>query len=189
MNVVSAVARLMGLADAKRFDQLALRAPAGAGGVTVLPDFAREGRPTDLAHRGMIVGLGAEVSAEQLARATFEGLVCSLLDALDALRSADVPVGGRLFLTGAGAGSRAVRHVLADLAERPVIVAPGNWVAAGAGVQAAAALQDRSPADLAGFWNLAPTRELEPDPAGDGSRVRAQFRAARGVRNSLPAEV
>jgi xylulokinase len=186
MNVVSTVARLMGIADPKRFDQLALRAPAGAGGVTVLPEFARDGRPADLAHRGMIIGLGADVSAEQLARATVEGIVCRLLEALDALRSADVPVGGRLFLTGAGARSRAVRHVLADVAERPIIVAPGNWVAAGAAVQAAGALQDRSPAELAGFWNLAPTNELEPDTAGDGSRVRAQFRAARGIRPAAP---
>ena len=135
----------------------------------------------------MIVGLGADVSAEQLARATVEGIVCRLLEALDALRSADVPVAGRLFLTGAGARSRAVRHVLADLAERPVIVAPGNWVAAGAAVQAAAALHDRSPAELARFWNLAPTNELEPDAAGDGSRVRAQFRAARGIRPAGPS--
>jgi len=187
LNVVSTVARLMGIADPKRFDQLALRAPAGAGGVTVLPEFARDGRPTDLAHRGMIIGLGADVSAEQLARATVEGIVCRLLEALDALRSADVPVGGRLFLTGAGARSRAVRHVLADLAERPIIVAPGNWVAAGAAVQAAAALHDRSPAELARFWNLAPTNELEPDAAGDGSRVRAQFRAARGIRPAGPS--
>jgi len=182
MNVVSTVARLMGIADPKRFDQLALQAPAGAGGVTVLPEFARDGQPADLAHRGMIVGLGADVSAEQLARATIEGLVCRLLEAFDALRSADVPVGGRLFLAGAGARSRAVQRVVADLAERPIIVAPGNWVAAGAAVQAAAALEDRSPADLAGFWNLAPRGELEPDAAADGARVRAQFRAARGVR-------
>ena len=186
MNVVSAVARLMGVTDPKRFDQLALRAPAGAGGVTVLPEFARDGRPSDFAHRGMIVGLGADVSAEQLARATVEGLVCRLLEALDALRRADVPVSGRLFLTGAGARSRAVQHVLADISERPVIVAPGNWVAAGAAVQAAAALQDRSPADLAGFWRLAPANELEPDAAGDGSRVRAQFRVARGIGAAAP---
>jgi xylulokinase len=127
------------------------------------------------------------VSAEQLARATVEGIVCRLLEALDALRSAGVPVGGRLFLTGAGAQSRAVRHVLADVAERPIIVAPGNWVAAGAAVHAAAALQDRSPAEVAGSWNLAPTNELEPDAAGAGSRVRAQFRAARAIRPAGPA--
>jgi len=181
MTVVSAVARLMGIADPKRFDQLALRAPAGAGGVTVLPEFTRDGRPSDLAHRGMIVGLGADVSAEQLARATVEGLVCRLLEAVDGLRRADVPVGGRLFLTGAGARSRAVRHVMADIAERPIIVAPGNWVAAGAAVQAAAVLQDRPPADVAGAWHLTPVNELEPDTAGDGSRVRAQFRAARAI--------
>lgn len=186
MNVVSTVARLMGVTDPKRFDQLALRAPAGAGGVTVLPEFTRDGRPSDLAHRGMIIGLGADVSAEHLARATVEGLVCRLLEALDGLRRADVPVGGRMFLTGAGARSRAVRHVLADLAERPIIVAPGNWVAAGAAVQAAAALQDRPPADLAGFWNLAPTNELEPDATGDGSRVRAQFRVARSIGAAAP---
>jgi xylulokinase len=181
MTVVSAVARLMGIADPKRFDQLALRAPAGAGGVTVLPEFTRDGRPSDLAHRGMIVGLGADVSAEQLARATVEGLVCRLLEAVDGLRRADVPVGGRLFLTGAGARSRAVRHVMADIAERPIIVAPGNWVAAGAAVQAAAVLQDRPPADVARAWHLTPVNELEPDTAGDGSRVRAQFRAARAI--------
>ena len=181
MNVIAAVARLLGIDDRKRFDQLALAAPAGSGGVTVLPDFAGDQTASGAAG-GTVTGLGVDATAEQLARATVEGVACSVLDALDALRAADVPVAGRLTLIGAGARSRALHRVLADLAARPVVAAPGNWVTAGACVQAVAALQDRPPSDVASAWHLAPTRELEPDPDHDPSHVRARYRAAQRSR-------
>jgi xylulokinase len=187
MNAIGTVARLLGIGDRQRFDQLAMGAPAGSGGVTVLPDFV--GVPTlGGPVAGMVTGLGANVTAGQLARATIEGVACSLLDALDALRAANVPAGGRLLLIGDGARSRAFSQILADVAERAVVAAAGDWVAAGAAVQAAAALHGRPPGDLAGAWDLVPTRELEPDPAGAGSRVRAQFRAAQTARAAAHAD-
>ena len=85
---------------------------------------------------------------EELARAAFEGVVCGLLDGLDALRAAGVDTDGRLLLVGGGARSAAFRRILADLSGRPVVVpeAP-ELVATGACVQAAAVLAAREPAD------------------------------------------
>ncbi|HEV3450974.1 MAG TPA: FGGY family carbohydrate kinase [Acidimicrobiia bacterium] len=179
MNAIGAVARLLGV-DAHRFDQLALAAPPGAGGVTVLPYFSAERPAADLPSTGQILGLRADVTAEELARATVEGVVCSVLDGLDALRAADVPLGGRITLVGDGSRSHAVQHVLADLSQRAVSASAGDSAAAtGACVQAAAALRGWPPHELAEAWRLAPTREVEPDPTGDPEGVRGRFRAAR----------
>ena len=50
-----------------------------------------------------------------------EGVVCGLLDGLDALATF-APTGGQLIVVGGGARSRAYRQVLADLGGREVLV-------------------------------------------------------------------
>src|SRR5438067_704741 len=74
-------------------------------------------------------------------RAVVEGVVCGVLDGLDALAAAGVPSdAGRLFLVGGGARSAAFRSVLAGLAQRQVSAVAGETVARGACRQAAAVL-------------------------------------------------
>jgi xylulokinase len=180
-NVTDALARLLGV-DRNRFDQLALSAPPGAGGVTLVPSFEPERIAPGANAGGFLSGLRADVSPEQLARAAVEGVVCSVLDGVDALRAADVPVGGRISLIGTGARSHAFQRILADLSQRGVAVPQGDRVAAGACVQAAAALHGEPPARVAAAWGLAPTRELEPDDRGSGDAIRDQFRAAQARR-------
>lgn len=176
-NVTDAVARWLGV-DRNRFDQLALSAPPGAGGVTLIPSFERErGRHTG--DGGFLAGLRSDVSPADLARAAVEGVVCSVLDGVDALRAADVPVGGRISLIGPGARSHAFQRVLADMSQRPVAVPQGERIATGACVQAAAALRHEPPEHVAEAWGLTPTRQLDPSDRGQGDGVRAQFRAAR----------
>lgn len=168
-TVADAFAAMLGI-DRTVFDQLAQSTPTGAGGVTFVPP-SRE-------VPGSLHGIRADVTPEEIARAAVEGVACALLDAVDALRSADVPVGGRLFLVGSGTRSFALRQALADLAERPFLVPRGDRGATGACVQAAAALHGCPPEELVEVWGVGDVREIEPDPGVDGAEIRAMWRAA-----------
>jgi xylulokinase len=167
--VSDAFAAMLGI-DRTRFDQLAQTTPGGAGGVTFVPPS----RDTP----GSLRGIRADVTPEEIARAAVEGVACALLDGIDALRSADVPVGGRLFLVGRAARSHALRQVVADLAQRPLAVPRGDRGASGACMQAAAALHHCPPDALAAAWALDDVREVDPDPSVDGGEIRARWRAA-----------
>jgi hypothetical protein len=83
-KVTDAFARLLGV-DHAEFDRLALAAPAGAGGLTLLPYFDGERTPNLPKSTGLLAGLRSDASREQIARAAVEGVVCGLLGALDAL--------------------------------------------------------------------------------------------------------
>ncbi len=95
-----------------------------------------------------------------MARAAFEGVVCGLLDGLDALNAAGVPTAdGRLLLVGGGAKSATYRRVVADLSGRAVTVPEGDeHVALGACVQAAATLAGVSPLEIVSVGDSAPAR-------------------------------
>ena len=178
-KVTDAIAGLLHV-DPAGLDQLALQAPPGAGGVVLVPYFDGERTPNRPDATGTLTGLRSDVTAEQVARAAFEGVVCGLLDGLDALRAAGAPVDGRLVLVGGGARSRAYQRVLADLTGRPVEVPRGEQVAAGACVQAAAVLHQRPPEEVASEWGLDGARAVEPDLRVDAEAVRARYAAARG---------
>ena len=166
------VARLLGV-DAMGLDTLALDATAGAAGVTVVPYFDGERTPNRPDATGTIAGLRSDVTRDQIARAAYEGVVCGLLEALDALSAADVDIGGRLVLLGGGARSPAFRRVLADLAGRSVTVpVPGEHVATGACVQAAAALRGAWPE-----WELGDGEVVVPT-AVDRDAIRDRYRDA-----------
>jgi sugar (pentulose or hexulose) kinase len=71
--------------------------------------------------------------------------------------------------------------VLADLAQRPVIVPAGDeHVALGACVQAAAALVGASPIEIADSWGLGRGDTVEPVIDADRARaVRHRYAVAR----------
>lgn len=176
-KVTEAVRRLLGV-DHDELDRLALAGAPGAGGLTLLPYFDGERTPDRPEATGVLAGLRSDVGREQLARAAVEGVACGLLDALDAL-AAVAPTGGQLIVVGGGARSRAYRHVLADLSQRPVLVPRSpEQVAAGACVQAAAAVSGAEPADVADAWNLGAGDVVEPGP---GAAAAAEVRAAYGA--------
>jgi xylulokinase len=178
-KVTDAIGRWLG-ADHETLDALALGAPSGAGGVVLVPYFDGERTPNRPDATGTIAGLRSDVSREQVARAAFEGVVCGLLDGRDALAAAGVDVGERLVLVGGGASSAAYRRIVADLSGLPVEVPDtGEHVAAGACVQAAAALDGHPPQEVARAWGLGATRVVEPDPAVDREQVRGAYAAAR----------
>jgi xylulokinase len=109
-----------------------------------------------------------------------EGVVCGLLDGLDAL-AAFAPTAGQVVVVGGGARSRAYRQVLADLSGRQVLVPHvGEQVATGACVQAAAVAAQGEPADIADAWKLGAGDLVEPGPGvAAAADVRAAYAALR----------
>ena len=181
-KVTDAVARLLG-AGREEFEVLALSAPSGANGLTLLPYFDGERTPNLPGATGWMSGIRSDVSREQVARAAVEGVCCSLLDALDAIRSV-APV-LRVVLVGGGARSLAYRTVFATLCDVPVAAAAADEaVATGACVQAAAAAQGQSHDEVGQRWGLGavwPTERPAVDVAVD---VRAQYAELRGITYS-----
>lgn len=178
-KVTDAVGRLLRL-DHAEFDAAALAAPAGAGGVTVLPYFDGERTPNRPDARGVMSGLGSDVEATQLARAAVEGVTCGLLDGLDALVD-QARLDGQLHLVGGGARSAAFRQVVADLSGRPVTTTDlAEAVATGACVQAAATLRRRSPEEVRADWAIDAAMVTDPSiDAGLAAEIRGRYAALR----------
>jgi xylulokinase len=180
-QVTDTMAALLGV-DHDALDRLASTCEPGAHGVTLVPYFAGERTPNRPDATGTIVGLRTDVTREQIARAAFEGVVCGLLEGLDALAAADVPVdGGRLVLVGGGARSVAYRRIVADLAQREVTIPSGDeHVATGACVQAAAVLLGTPFDEVARAWGLHSASLVTPQSTVDHAAIRAAYAAARG---------
>jgi xylulokinase len=181
-RVLDTVARLVG-ADHDRLDALALAAPPGARGLTLLPYLDGERTPNRPDATGTLAGLRTLHEPADLARAAVEGVAHGLLDGLDAMVDQGLAPAGRLVLTGGGARSRALQQVLADLSGRPVEVhTRGETVARGAAVQAAATLAGTDPAEVAAAWRPPPDAVVDPGAAVDGgtrSALRAAYHALR----------
>ena len=192
MKVPIAMARMLRV-DLNGFDQLALEGPAGAGGVVLVPYFDGERTPNRPDASGTLRGLRSDTTAAMVARATVEGVVCGLLDGLDALRAGGVPVADDVGILLIGGGARRTR----SSASSPTCpgsrsrVPRGEHVAAGACVQAAATLTEQTPEEIAAAWGLGQQGHvIEPDPAVDGAEVRAAYRARprhRGPHLTQPA--
>ena len=184
-KVLDAVARLLGV-DHGGLDELAIEAAPGSGGLTLLPYLDGERTPNLPSARGTLAGIRSDVTREQLARAAVEGVVCGLLDALDALRR-HVEVDGRVLLVGGGARSAAVRSVLADLCDLPVSVVDASEAAAtGACVQAATIAGGDDAAAVAARWGLGTGALIDrsADASADlASSVRAAYASVRDQRH------
>lgn len=177
MRVTDAVARLLGTSVAE-FDALALSAPPGARGLTLLPYFDGERTPDRPHATGALAGLRSDVEPRDLARAAVEGVLCGLLDGYDALRAAlpTAPDGDHL-LVGGGARSPAYRQILAELTGTDwAAVQAEETVARGAAAQAAAVLAGVAVDEVTAAWGR-PTAipvEARADRA-DGGAVRAAY--------------
>lgn len=177
-GVTDAVADLLGL-DHDAFGELALAAQPADPPLVLVPWFDGERSPDLPDATGLLTGLRTGTTRAQLARAAHLGVLCGLLSAVDALREAGAELGGRRFLVGGGARSRAARAFAADLWAAPVLVPDADEaVAAGAAVQAAAVLAGRSPLEVAGQWSLGGGTTVEPPGHVDASAVRAAYARA-----------
>ena len=176
--------RMLGVSP-EEFNDLVLSVPVGAGGLTLLPYLDGERTPNRPDATGTLVGVRSSTSRAEFARASVEGVVCGLLDGLDALAEAGVNTNGRLYILGGGAKSSAYRQTVADLAKRAVVVpASEEHVATGAAVQAAAVFRGLGPESLstiAASWGLGSGVEVSPMATPDeADAVRARYAAVRG---------
>src|SRR5262249_10190379 len=135
-RVLEATARLLGVGMAE-LDRLALSAPAGACGLTLVPYFEGERTPHRPGATASLAGMALGNSRPAcVARAAVEGMLCGLADGLDALAAVEGEF-TRVILIGGGARSEAVRRIAPAIFGRPVAVPePGEYVADGAASQA-----------------------------------------------------
>lgn len=171
--------------DASGLVELALQAEPGSNGATLVPYFDGERTPNRPDATGSLVGLRHDVGRPELARAAHEGVVCGLLDGVDALTAAGVDLSGRLLLIGGGARSAAYQQVMAHLAGRPVAIPQvDEAVASGACVQAAAILTGTDPIAVAAEWGIGAALPVEApnSPVATSSmaaeEIRARYHAA-----------
>ncbi|WP_193613925.1 xylulokinase [Nocardioides lijunqiniae] len=177
-RILALQARWLGV-DLDALADLAMGSEPGARGVTVLPYYGGERTPNRPSAVGTWTGLTETTTREDLARAAFEALLCSLADAVDHLAATTGDRPRRVLMVGGATRSAAVRALAPAILGRPVTLPPpGEYVARGAARQAAWALSGESaPPD----WALADTVELEADPT---PRVRETYAALRDRTDS-----
>ena len=148
-RIVDAASRILGV-DFDRLSELALSAPAGANGLTLLPYFEGERTPNRPNATGVFAGMNLSNSnPESIARAMIEGMLSGLADAVDALVQQGVAV-HRVLLVGGAAKNPAIGAIASALFGREVLIPPaGEYVADGAARQAAWALLGHAP-----HWDL-----------------------------------
>lgn len=135
--VLSAVAGMLGV-DFETLSELALSAPAGAEGLSMVPYFEGERSPNLPTTRGALHGIsGRNLTSANIARAGVEGLLCSLQYCAERITDEGIEI-RRIILVGGGARSAAIREIAPSIFGRPVVVPePGEYVALGAARQAA----------------------------------------------------
>jgi len=161
-KVTDSVGRWLGLSHEQMAAE-ALLAPAGSNGTVLVPYFDGERTPDLPDATGTWHGLRNSTTRRDLARSAHEAVVCSLLDGLEALRSAGASVDGKLYLIGGGAKSPAYMQIAADLHGEPVTIPEvSETVAAGACVQAAW-MAGHQIGEIAGDWGLGEGPSVNPD--------------------------
>jgi xylulokinase len=174
-RVLDAMARLLAV-SLEGLSDLALSAPAGSGGLVVVPYLEGERTPNRPDATGAIHGLSLDnLTPANLARAAVEGVLCGLADGVDALLAQGVNV-ARAVLIGGGARSSAVQHLAPAILGMQVVVPDSReYVADGAARQAAWVLSgDEAPPT----WGLDEQSVHEADPT---PLVRERYAAVRDL--------
>ena len=150
-RILDAATRILGKTHAE-VGALALTAKPGANGLSLLPYFEGERTPNRPDATGVFAGMNLTNSnPADFARAMIEGMLCGLVDAVDALEQLGVSI-NRVLLIGGAAKNPAISSIASSLFGREVLIPqPGEYVADGAARQAAWALSgDANPPQ----WNL-----------------------------------
>lgn len=174
-RVLDATTRVLNVSH-DELSRLALSAPPAADGLTFVPYLEGERTPNLPYATGALHGVGLKnFTAAHVARAAFEGVLCSLADGLDALIAQGVQA-QRILLVGGAAANLALQEIAATVFSVPVVVPqPNEYVALGAARQAAWVLS-KSP--------VPPTWSSLTQAVVDAPRellIREQYKAARSM--------
>ena len=172
-RILDAATRILGVTH-DELGELALKAKAGANGLTLLPYFEGERTPNRPDATGVFSGMNlANSNREDLARAMIEGMLCGMADAVASLEKLGVEI-KRILLVGGAAKNPAVGKIASALFGREVLVPPpGEYVAIGAAKLAAWALlgSERPPQ-----WNLGEVTSIKEVPTPE---VLVKYRKLR----------
>jgi len=160
-RILDAATQILGCTH-DELGELALAAPAGAHGLTLLPYFEGERTPNRPDATGTLTGITLENSnRNDIARAYIEGMLCGLVDATNSLAQRGVAV-NRILLIGGAAKNPAIGEIAAALFGREVLIPPaGEYVANGAARQAAWALLGGAQAP---DWDLGEVKSVSAKP-------------------------
>lgn len=180
-RILDLQARWLGV-DLDTLSTLALASVPGAHGVTLLPYYGGERTPNRPDAVGTWTGLTDRTTREDLARAAFEALLCSLADAVDHLVAATGELPLRVLMVGGATRSPALRALAPSILGHPVALPPpGEYVARGAARQAAWAL---AATEQPPVWPLPEAVLLEGESTPDVRKSYAQLRDQTDPRSS-----
>ena len=170
-RILDAATRILGISH-DEVGQLALTAEAGAHGLSLLPYFEGERTPNRPNAKGVFSGMNlANSNRADIARAMIEGMLCGLVDAVDALEKLGVGV-QRILLIGGAAKNPGVAPIASALFGREVLIPPaGEYVADGAAKQAAWALLGGTSAPRWDLGSVASVKEKATPHVVDQYRV------------------
>ena len=176
-RVLTVTARMLGT-DAGGLSRLALAAPPGAQGLTLLPYLDGERSPNRPGASGVLRGLtSANGTQENLARAAVEAVLCSLADAIDNLADCGITA-RRVILIGGAARSEAVRRIAPVIFGVPVTVPEPAGSASSGG---------RPPAPRVRSPGRGPPGRLGAVRRARGARLAARRGSRRVHRRARPA--
>ena len=174
LNATLAVDRIVSWLGVDRED-----VAATSGSVVVVPFLDGERTPNLPRATGTMTGLTHDATAGQILRSAYEGVVVSLLDALERIDDGDAPI----TLIGGGARGRVWRDIVRSLSGRAVLVPEAaELVAIGAAAQAASILTGELPDAVARRWRTSAGTVLDPVARDDETLERHRSARARLLR-------
>lgn len=180
LNCTVAVDRIADLLGLDR------EAAADRARCVVMPYLDGERTPDLPAAAGSITGVRHGTTAEEILRATYEGAVLSLLDALEAIDgwSSGLDPDAAVTVVGGGARGETWLRVISELSGREVAVPETDeLVALGAATQAVAVAQGEDFAAITDRWGIHAHRRF-PAQVPDNARLE-HLRAVRAELQSL----
>ncbi len=186
LNATTVVDRVAGWLRLER------EAVQAGGEVVVLPFLDGERTPNLPRAAGTITGLRHTTTPGQILRASYEGVIATLLAALDDVSAAtgELDPQAPIILVGGGARGAIWRETVSRLSGRPVEVPDEQeLVALGAAVQAAAVFAGEDPGAVAERWKLREGTVIEPGERDEQTLARFRRALAVSVRLNQEAEV
>jgi len=144
-RVLDTLSKLLGKSH-DEIGKLALAAKPGCDGLTMLGYFEGERTPNRPDAKGLLAGItNSNLTAENIARAGIEAIICGLVDSISTLQSSGAQI-ERVMIIGGAAKNPGIGPIASAILGRPVMTfPPREFVADGAARQAAWALLDELP--------------------------------------------